>query len=385
MASTSSIASCWKKLSGEDRWENLLHPLDLNLRRYIIHYLQRAGAAGDAFNGTKASKGYALSLYPPGEYFDKVGLEKGNPYHYSVTDFIYAATGDDQAAYIAYVAVATDEGKAVLGRRDILVSWRGTMTKEEWTSDANLFQTSAKDLFGTDAVQVHSGFHGIYTKTTATNPYAKTSAREQARKAVQALVDKYQHEEVSITVTGHSLGAALATLNAMDIAHNGINKPTGHLFKAFMVTCFPAASPRVGNEMFRIVSETLLNFHLLRIVNSTDLVPKVPYAPLLYTHVGHVLEIDTTKSPHLKNPHNAHNLEIYEHGVAGVQEDEFKLEEEVGFDNAVVNKYSGSLVEEEYKIPDNWWTNELFKGMVQQGDGSWKFIDTAYVPDPPSA
>ncbi|KAL4325403.1 hypothetical protein GQ457_11G010350 [Hibiscus cannabinus] len=353
MASTSSIASCWKKLSGEDRWDNLLHPLDLNLRRYIIHYLQRAGAAGDAFNATKASKGYALSLYPTGEYFDKVGLEKGNPYHYTVTDFIYAVTGDDQAAYIAYVAVATDEGKAVLGRRDILVSWRGTMTKEEWTADANLIQTSAKDLFGTDAVQVHAGFHGIYTKTTASNPYAKTSAREQARKAVQTLVDKYQHEEVSIT--------------------------------AFMVTCFPAASPRVGNEAFRIVSETLLNFHLLRIVNSTDLVPKVPYAPLIYTHVGHVLEIDTTKSPHLKNKHSAHNLEIYEHGVAGVQEDGFELEEELGFDNAVVNKYSDSLVEEEYRIPDNWWTKELFKGMVQQGDGSWKFIDSAYVPDPPSA
>ncbi|KAE8684995.1 Alpha/beta-Hydrolases superfamily protein [Hibiscus syriacus] len=312
-----TIASCWKQLSGENKWDDLFHPLDLNLRRYIIHYLQRARATGDAFNGTKASKGYALSLYQP-EYFDKIGLEKGNPYHYKVTNFIYAATGDEKAAYIAYVAVATDEGKAALGRRDILVSCRGTKTSEEWASDANLIQTSAKDLFGTDLVQ----------------------------KAVRALVDKYEHEEVSITVTGHSLGAALATLNAMDIAHNGINKPTFNPFKAFMMTAFPAASPRVGKAGFKAVCDTLGHFHLLRIVNATDPVP---------------------------------------HGVAGVQENgEFKLEEELHFENAVVNKHSGSLVDE-YKIPDNWWTTELFKGMVQEEDGRLKFIDSAYVPDPPTA
>ncbi|KAE8684996.1 hypothetical protein F3Y22_tig00111105pilonHSYRG00923 [Hibiscus syriacus] len=381
-----TIASCWKQLSGENKWDDLFHPLDLNLRRYIIHYLQRAGAAGDAFNGTKASKGYALSLYQPEEYFDKVGLEKGNPYHYKVTNFIYAATGDEKAAYIAYVAVATDEGKAALGRRDILVSWRGTMTSEEWASDANLIQTSAKDLFGTDLVQVHAGFHGIYTKSIASNPYAKTSARQQVNKAVRALVDKYEHdEEVSITVTGHSLGAALATLNAMDIAHKGINKPMFNPFKAFMVTAFPVASPRVGNAGFKAVCDTLRHLHLLRIVNATDPVPKVPYAPLIYMHVGELLEIDTTKSPHLKSPNNPHNLEIYQHGVAGVQENrEFRLQEELHFDNAIVNKHSCSLVDE-YKIPDNWWTTELFKGMVQEEDGRWKFIDSAYVPDPPTA
>ncbi|KAA3478973.1 phospholipase A1-IIbeta-like [Gossypium australe] len=70
---SSSIASRWRELNGEKNWEGLLHPLDLELRRYLIHYLQRAAAAGDAFNGTKASKGYALSLYPPDQFFARAG------------------------------------------------------------------------------------------------------------------------------------------------------------------------------------------------------------------------------------------------------------------------------------------------------------------------
>ncbi|KAE8731166.1 Alpha/beta-Hydrolases superfamily protein [Hibiscus syriacus] len=334
-----AIASRWRELSGENYWEGLLRPLDIDLRRYLIHYCQRAGAAGDAFNGTRASKGYAHSLY---------------------TLLMSFSLG----CLFGYVAVATDQGKAALGRRDILVSWRGTITHTEWANDANIFQTSAKELFG----------HDIFGHDIV-----------QVCKVLQQLITMYQNEEVSITVTGHSLGAALASLNAMDIAHNGFNKPAGNPNKAFVVTAFPIASPRIGNKFFSGVCDKLENFRILRIVNSTDLVPKLPFLPGIYFHVGKELGLDTTKSPYLKWNISAHNLEAYQHAIAGQQENgEFKLEEEVGFDNAVINKYTDGLLDE-YKIPDNWWTKELFKNMVQADDGHWKFNDIAFVPGPPPA
>ncbi|MBA0870061.1 hypothetical protein Goshw_007358 [Gossypium schwendimanii] len=142
------------------------------------------------------------------------------------------------------MAVATNEGKVTLGMKNILILQYLYKVKRKFS-------------------------------------LAKISARDQE------LVDKYQNEEVSITIMGHSLAAALATLNAMDIANNGFNKPKNNPNKAFNVTIFSAVS-------------------LL-----------VPFAPGIYFHMGQELGIDITKSPYLKWNINPHNLKAYQHGIAG--------------------------------------------------------------------
>ncbi|GLT80067.1 hypothetical protein SLA2020_515290 [Shorea laevis] len=387
------IAGRWRELSGEKDWKGLLHPLDVDLRKYIVHYGERTQAVLDAFNSETTSKWIGFSRYPMDGFFSRVGLEKGNPYKYQVTRFFYARSEINvldwfsvgQSNWIGYVAVATDEGKAVLGRRDILIAWRGTKRNIEVIKDIQVDLVSAADIFGkNDDPQVHHGWHSIYTSKDLQSVFNKTSAREQVLSEVRRLVELYKEEEISITITGHSLGAAIATLNAVDIVANGYNKPISKPKKACMVTVIAFASPRVGDSGFKKVFSRLKNLHVLRINNAFDVVPSLLL--LIYTHVGQELTIDSSKSEYLKifpelitTLSHAHQLEVYLHGVA-INGANQEFRPQVDRDISLVNKYL-DVLKDEYHVPAEWWT-EKNKGLVQQEDGSWKLDD--YVPDPPT-
>ncbi|KAK8635345.1 hypothetical protein V6N13_004086 [Hibiscus sabdariffa] len=298
----SSIADRWRELSGEKNWEGLLQPLDPDLRRYIIHYGQMAGAVGDLFN-SRTRRRYASGE----ELFSQACLVKGNRYEYRVSRSIYAGSERVDSAWIGYVAVATDQGKRALGRRDILIAWRGTATTSEWINNLQVSQRpTASDLFPSQAeVKVHRGFHSLFTGTKPDSTHNKTSAREQVRVEVAKLLNRYKAEDISITVTGFSLGAALATLTAMDIVTHGYNKPPNG--EPFMVTTFTFGGPRVGNDGLARVFDTLglENLRLLRIKNMKDGIPDHPSSG--YTIVGKELIVDTSRSNYLKQGHLARN------------------------------------------------------------------------------
>ncbi|KAL6279649.1 hypothetical protein ACE6H2_016530 [Prunus campanulata] len=339
-----SFAEKWRVLSGENEWEGLLDPINIDLRRYIIHYGERAAAISDAFiDRPKFLENLGLSRYAKKNLFSKVGLEIGNPYNYAVKKYCYAATklANGKSFWLAFVAVSTDEGSKVLGRRDILISWRGTkLGTEEVALDLLAHLVSASDILGKDHnPKVHLGWHGYYTDVDAASPHNKTaSVRDQVLDAVRELVDQYEDEEISITITGHSMGAAIAILNATDIAYNGYNKPT-------------------NNQ------------------SNKDPVPKTPIVPFEnFVHVGQELIIDTLKSPYLKKPNDTvHELEVYLHGVAGTQgkNNDFKLE--VNRDLALVNKTLDGLKDELNVLPK--WMTERNYSMAQREDGSWVLDD----------
>ncbi|KAL5989593.1 hypothetical protein ACLOJK_010486 [Asimina triloba] len=387
MASAGNIASRWEKLSGVDNWSGLLDPLDIDLRRHILIYGDLVEAVGDAFNNVKVSKNYGTSRYSKANFFDRVGLVKGNPFRYQVTKFTYAAAELKFAdwmdsSFIGYVAVATDEGKEALGRRDIVVAWRGTILQSEWKQDIQLRLVSASELLGDAASgggaenpRVHEGILSIYTSVNENSTQNKISARDQVLTEIRRLVDLYADEEMSVTISGHSMGSAVATLCAADIVANGFNKPTGRPDRACVVTAIVTASPRVGDSDFKLAFSAMENLRLLRVGNAPYIVPNFPlWIPILpYVDIGEELLIDTRKSSYLKDSAPAHNQPVYLHGVAGTQGSRGGFELEVDRDIALANKEADALMED-YRVPAAWWQVKN-KGMVQAEDGTWNLDD----------
>ncbi|KAF8029571.1 hypothetical protein BT93_E2092 [Corymbia citriodora subsp. variegata] len=320
----------WTELSGETNWKNMLDPLDEDLRMCLIHYGERVQAIGDAFNGQKESEGYGLSLYLMDNLFAAVGLETANNlFRYQVIQYLYVPNLL-QKSWIGYIAVSTDEGTENLGRGDILVLREGRKQVDLYASEG---------------------------------------------------------ETISITVAGHSLGAGMATINALHIVINGYNVPTDQPEKACLVTAFPFASPKVGDENFQAKFLSFEKLRALRVTNAIDIIPFLP--PVRYYHVGEQLLVDLRKSPFLRPVTDGlaaavgagHMLETYLHLIAGTQGIDKDLDPDPPRSIALVNKGMDAL-KAENKIPPYWLVAEN-KNMVQNGnDGSWS-LAAAYIPPPP--
>ncbi|CAD6211246.1 unnamed protein product [Miscanthus lutarioriparius] len=344
---------------------------------------------------------------------DLLAASAGGSNWYRVTKFVYATSGLQvpdaflllpqpglqgqepwcrESNWMGYVAVATDEGAAALGRRDVVVAWRGTVRSLEWVNDLDFTPVPAAPVLGAAAdahprAMVHRGFLSLYTSSNASSKYNKLSTRDQAcglvLEEIRRLMELYKHEETSITVTGHSLGASLATLNAVDIVSNGLNTPAagGGGSSSSPVTAIVLASPHVGGPFFKAAFASFGDLRALHVKNQGDVVPLYP--PLGYVDVAVPLPIHTARSPWLRQPgtpQTLHNLECYLHGVAGEQGSGggadadgggFKLE--VDRDVALVNKAADAL-RDEYPVPAKWRV-ALNKGMVRGADGRWVLKD----------
>jgi hypothetical protein len=136
-----------------------------------------------------------------------------------------------------------------------IVSIRGTQSVLEWIEDVDAIPVPYVAVPG--AGLVHMGFQIVY---------------EHIRPEIDALVAKNPAKR--ILVTGHSLGAAVAVLAAVDIAQNVGLVPELHTF----------AGPRTGAPDFASYVDKLIPV-CHRFVNFMDIVPQVPVPPV-YEHVG---------------------------------------------------------------------------------------------------
>lgn len=209
-----------------------------------------------------------------------------------------------------------------------------------------------------------SGWLTIYVSTDPNSSFTKLSARAQLLKKIQDLRDLYKNESLSVTLTGHSLGACLAILSAFDLVENGLND--------IPVSAIVFGSPQVGNRAFKERVLQFPNLKILHVRNKIDLIPRYPSALLGYRDVGTEFEIDNRKSPSLKeskNPSDWHNLQAMLHVVAGWDGADGDFGLKVGRSLALVNK-SSAILKDEYLIPGSWWV-EKNRGMVVDESGDW--------------
>ncbi|MBI9100928.1 MAG: lipase family protein [Spirochaetales bacterium] len=170
-------------------------------------------------------------------------------------------------------------------KSNVYLVFRGTSTTKEWLRDLNLHLSHFKYKNG---VSVHEGFNDLYELF-----------RENIFKTLSGLKGK------KLYITGHSLGSALATLTAMDIACNmDIKLPRVYTF----------ASPRVGDRKFSKEYNIFYKDRSFRIANTCDLVVSMPLpVPFLgfiggyFTHTQAALEFTHQFEDLDKN----HSLDTY--------------------------------------------------------------------------
>ncbi|KAI4369993.1 hypothetical protein MLD38_018381 [Melastoma candidum] len=345
----------WREYHGRDDWAGMLDPLDENLRREVVRYGEFVQAAYHAFHSSPATwTGEEEGMETSTSSACHVASVDRT---YRVTRNLYATSSvglpgwvDDVApdlgwltqrsSRIGYVAVCDDRREIQrMGRRDIVIALRGTSTCLEWAENlrANLVPVSDDEaLTSHGKPKVECGFLSLYK----TNGVHIPSLSESIVREVKDLIETYKNETLSITVTGHSLGAALALLVADELSTVLVSGSTS-ITQPPPVAVFSFGGPKVGNRSFgdRIKSK---NVKVLRIVNNQDIITKVPAGISLnestkqqlrklarievttpwdgYSHVGTELRVDTRMSPYLRPDADAvccHDLEAYLHLVDG--------------------------------------------------------------------
>ena len=151
----------------------------------------------------------------------------------------------------------------------LFIAFRGSANIQNWIDN---IQISKITPYNDTSIGVSKGFYKAYN-----------SIKPDLFNNLPSLVDK--HNTRRILITGHSLGAALATLMAYDIA---TMFPTYEL--SYVVNF---GSPRVGNSAFSTSFNSFSSsFTHYRITHYYDIVPHVPEEFLGYEHVSNEIWYD---------------------------------------------------------------------------------------------
>lgn len=153
------------------------------------------------------------------------------------------------------------------------VAFRGTDSRKDWATDFRFWKKTIPYGNYSSKIRVHTGFISAYKCP-------------EIRGRIQSYVTGGVHR---IQVMGHSYGAALAVLCAVDLQYNFPDRD----IEVALFGC-----PRVGNTAFQRSYNNRV-FKTLRVENGNDIVTKIPFCFMGYRHVGIRLHVGTARLPGL--------------------------------------------------------------------------------------
>ena len=192
-------------------------------------------------------------------------------------------------------------GFAIASKSSNIIAFRGTQTQIEWWQNLQATQQAYVHLAtGKQYGLVHAGYLNLM--------------RRQISSLLLNAVNRLD-PNVPCYVTGHSLGGAVATLAAMEIA---LNVPQIRP----QLQLYTYASPRIGDRAFAQAHSQLIP-NSYRIVNLSDSVPLVPpitiennFVRANYAHVGQKWSFTTQFGDVLLN----HVVDTYRTAIEAEQE-----------------------------------------------------------------
>ena len=158
-----------------------------------------------------------------------------------------------------FVSTETDTQAFLVAKEDLsyaVLAFRGTEASKLTDILTDAKASMAKTIEGS----VHKGFKNAYQ-----------SVESDIEKSIAKL------NGIPLYITGHSLGAALATYATRCLEQNPA-------FRDQIAACYTYGSPRVGNTEFNIEFKSVI----YRVVNTTDIVTVIPLLVMGYIHIGDI-------------------------------------------------------------------------------------------------
>lgn len=219
--------------------------------------------------------------------------------------FNIAVNEGDIYSYFGFIAQHKEKSNYV-------IVFRGTQNDFEMKADQKFDPVSFNEY---SEGQVPEGFYSIFENSSIeTLPGNSKKGAVSLKELAGNVLHFLPGAQNGITVTGHSLGAAVATYFTAAAAASPLNKDLDFRLCTF-------ASPMTGDLSFTNTFNQSVG-DCKRIFNAEDTVPKTPvylaHFKNVYTHVNGGFQIDSTNDPNVNHAHLskdglacAHQLPVY--------------------------------------------------------------------------